>query len=80
MYLSLGGSISEIKGLDNLTNLIYLDLKHNQIPEIKGLEHLQSLKRLNLMGNQISEIKGLESLKRLIDLEFFLSISIFQDF
>jgi len=57
--------ISEIQGLDKLSNLHELYLSGNQITEIKGLDALVNLKKLYLIGNQITEIKGLESLTEL---------------
>jgi len=57
--------INEIKGLDNLTNLEFLDLSYNQISEIKGLDNLKNLKFLDLRNNKISAIKQLNILKQL---------------
>ncbi len=57
--------ISEIEGLDKLTNLQALWLSENQIKEIKGLNKLKSLQALWLSGNQIKEITGLNKLKNL---------------
>ncbi|MFX1365448.1 MAG: TIR domain-containing protein [Promethearchaeota archaeon] len=57
--------ISEIKGLDNLVNLRYLNLNKNQITEIKGLDNLRILETLSLENNNISEIKGLDNLNLL---------------
>ena len=57
----LNNKISEIKGLDNLSNLKQLYLSYNQISEIKGLEYLSNLKQLTLNYNQISEINGLNN-------------------
>lgn len=60
--------ISEIKGLEKLTNLTKLSLFSNQISEIKGLEKLINLTTLYLHSNQISEIKGLDKLTYLTTL------------
>lgn len=57
--------ISEIEGLESLTNLIELNLSNNKIAEIKALNNLTSLENFNLSRNQISEIKGLEKLTNL---------------
>jgi len=54
--------IDEIKGLEDLTNLIELSLRANEIKEIKGLEKLINLQKLDLRFNQIKEIRGLEHL------------------
>lgn len=45
--------ITEIKGLENLTNLERLILDHNKITEIKGLENLIALRELDLRFNPI---------------------------
>ncbi len=58
-------NISEIEGLESLTNLQELTLSENKITEIKGLEALTNLIILTLSENKISEIKGLESLTKL---------------
>ncbi|MFX1519000.1 MAG: leucine-rich repeat domain-containing protein [Promethearchaeota archaeon] len=57
--------ITEIEGVEKLSNLQELSLNDNQINEIKGLEHLTNLKALNLCDNHISEIKGLDNLNKL---------------
>jgi len=57
--------ITEIKGLETLTNLQYLSLYDNQITEIKGLDTLVNLQELSLTNNQITEIKGLKTLANL---------------
>ena len=58
-------NISQIKGLDQLTDLIILDLSYNNISEIHGLDSLKDLKKLDLDGNKITEIKGLDNLTKL---------------
>ena len=64
--LSLSGQnitdISEIKGLENQTNLTSLSLNDNEIENIHNLHHLVNLEKLFLNHNQITEIAGLESL------------------
>ncbi len=57
--------IKQIKGLEKLIDLEFLDLSFNRIPEIKGLEPLVNLKGLDLNSNIINEIKGLETLRNL---------------
>jgi len=51
--------ITEIKGLETLTNLQYLSLYDNQITEIKGLDTLVNLKTLYLDFNPIIDINYL---------------------
>lgn len=57
--------ISQIMGLDELTDLVFLDLSENQITEITGLSNLKNLRELSLSYNRITEIKGLENLVNL---------------
>jgi Leucine-rich repeat (LRR) protein len=54
--------ITEIHGLQNLTNLLRLNLNENQITEIRGLEQLTNLQKLALRSNEIEKIKGFETL------------------
>ena len=54
--------ISQISGLDELSDLVLLDLSENQITEISGLSNLKDLRVLSLSDNKITEIKGLENL------------------
>ncbi len=63
-----GNDITEIKGLENFTQLSVLDLSGNQITEIDNLEELKQLSFLNLSGNRIKEIKNLKELKQLLSL------------
>ncbi|MHA1798904.1 MAG: leucine-rich repeat domain-containing protein [Candidatus Helarchaeota archaeon] len=62
--------ISEIQGLEQLTDLKGLYLYGNQIAEIKGLEPLTQLSTLNLNSNQLTKISGL---KKQITLHFYFS-------
>ncbi len=60
--------ISDIIGLEDLTELKYLDLSGNQIREINFMENFPKLEYLRLKENQIKEIKGLEKLTNLTEL------------
>lgn len=60
--------ISEISGLEALTDLQILKLSNNQIGEIKGLETLKNLLKLDLSYNKIREIQGLNNLINLKNL------------
>ena len=57
--------IYNIKGLDKLVNLQWLDLSFNLIEKIEGLEKLTKLTDLSLYSNNISQITGLETLVNL---------------
>ena len=61
--------ITEIKGLEALTELQVLNLSRNQISEIKGLDTLTNLVELNLSSNIIAEIRGLTNLINLRKLD-----------
>jgi len=58
-------NISEIEGLEALTELRVLNLSKNQISEIKGLDTLKNLVELDLSSNIITEIRGLTNLTNL---------------
>ncbi len=63
--------VSDLEGINLLTELQILDLSGNNLKEIDGLINLSKLKLLKFgdlsydTGNQISEIKGLNSLPNL---------------
>lgn len=60
--------IKDISGIENLTNLQYLELgpiQVNDISAIKGLTNLQKLKLIGGKINNISAIEGLTNLKEL---------------
>ena len=62
---------SDIKELNKLTNLTYLDLYDNQISDIGVLSDLTNLKYLCLGRNQISDISALSKLTNLEELYLF---------
>ena len=59
--------LTDVTGLEKLTNLKYLELNNNQLTEVpKGLEKLTQLLELSLDSNQLTEVpKGLEKLTQL---------------
>ena len=57
--------ISEIMGLNSITELESLDISGHEITEIEGLDHLINLRKLVLAGNKITEIRGLDNLTKL---------------
>ncbi|MFX0005918.1 MAG: leucine-rich repeat domain-containing protein [Candidatus Hermodarchaeota archaeon] len=63
LYLSIVGrgikDIKQIKGLEKMKNLEYLDLKGNKIENIDGFDYLTNLRFLDLSKNNISDLKGL---------------------
>jgi len=60
--------ISDIIGLEDLTELKCLDLCGNQIEEIDFMENFPKLKYLHIDENQIKEIKGLDKISNLTEL------------
>jgi Leucine-rich repeat (LRR) protein len=63
-------SISEIKGINQLTNLRKIDLSNNQIEDVKELVNFENLTHLILTNNKISELKNLDYIKALPNLEY----------
>ena len=57
--------LTDVKGLEKLTQLRSLTLFINQLTEVKGLEKLTKLTYLNLSDNQLTDVKGLENLTKL---------------
>lgn len=57
--------IKEISGLLTLTNLVTLNISHNQITKIEGLENCINLKQLDVSHNLITEMENCEQLKEL---------------
>ena len=60
-----GNQLTDVKGLENLTQLKSLDLWSNQLTDVKGLENLTQLEQLHLGGNKLTSVKGLEKLTKL---------------
>ena len=65
-----GKQLTEVKGLEKLTQLKTLYLESNQLTSVKGLEKLTQLKQLHLLYNQLTKLpKGLEKLTQLEELD-----------
>ena len=65
-----GKQLTEVKGLEKLTQLKTLYLESNQLTSVKGLAKLTQLKQLHLLYNQLTELpKGLEKLTQLEELD-----------
>jgi hypothetical protein len=56
--------LTDVKGLEKLTQLKGLHLHMNKLTSVKGLEKLTQLKWLRLWGNQLTNVKGLENQPR----------------
>ena len=66
--LALGGygfDLTDVTGLEKLTQLTFLDLYGNQLTNVKGLEKLMQLTSLDLRKNKLTSVKGLEKLTQL---------------
>ena len=63
-----GKHITNLVGLQNATNLEYLDLNRNNIKDITPLKQLVKLKVLILWNNQITNITSLANLNKLEEL------------
>ena len=57
--------LTDVKGLEKLTQLKTLWLGRNQLTDVKGLENLSQLAELQLQDNQLTDVKGLEKLTNL---------------
>ncbi|SVB82619.1 uncharacterized protein METZ01_LOCUS235473, partial [marine metagenome] len=66
-YLNLyDNQLTDVKGLEKLTKLKWLDLAGNKLTELpKGLEKLTQLTRLSLHDNQLTDVQELEKLTQL---------------
>ena len=65
-----GNQLTDVKGLEKLTQLKKLYLNHNRLTELpKGLEKLTQLTYLNLGYNKLTDVKGLEKLTQLEELK-----------
>lgn len=66
---TIGKHITNLSGIENLTNLTLLNLSNNQITNIEPLIELTNLTDLALVNNKISNIEPLKELANLNSLE-----------
>ena len=57
-------NLTDVKGLENLTQLTHLFLPINQLTSVKGLENLTKLEVLYLSYKKLNKEEGLEKLKK----------------
>ncbi|EGJ6232919.1 LPXTG cell wall anchor domain-containing protein [Listeria monocytogenes] len=67
--LQIVGCSLSLSGMENLTNLGFLDLEDNQISDISPLSNLTNLSNLWIDNNQISDISPLSNLTNLSSLD-----------
>ena len=60
-----GRGITDLRGIEELTELEVLNLAHNAIRDLSPLAELRQLRFLDLSNNQIEEVSPLDSLKQL---------------
>ena len=60
--------LTDVKGLEKLTQLKSLYLSQNKLTDVKGLEKLTELTELWLYENQLTDVKGLEKLTQITKL------------
>ena len=61
--------LTDVKGLEKLTQLTILGLGSNQLTDVKGLEKLTRLTELDLGYNKLTDVRCLEKLTQLKRLE-----------
>ena len=68
LYLD-SNQLTDVKGLEKLTQVKELRLPRNQLTDVNGLEKLTQLRGLWLHQNQLTDVKGLEKLTKLTFLD-----------
>ena len=63
--------LTDVKGLENLTQLKTLNLSDNELTDVKGLEKLTQLTWLSLLGNKLTDVTALEKLTQLTSLNLY---------
>jgi len=61
--------LTDVKGLEKLTQLKSLYLSQNKLTDVKGLEKLTQLTDLGIHSNQLTDVRGFEKLTQLKDLD-----------
>ena len=64
-YPDVTQHIQDIRSLQSLVHLHYVDLQNNDVVNLQPLQNLKKLNYLNLSNNQIQDIQPLQNLKKL---------------
>ena len=54
--------LTNLEGIENLTNLVYLSCWNNQLTSLEGIENLIDLEYLSCERNQLTSLDGIENL------------------
>jgi len=65
MLVVLSKQLTDVKGLENLTQLTWVELTSNQLTDVKGLEKLTQLEELRASYNEIDNLAPLSHLPSL---------------
>lgn len=63
---SVNGKVKTLKGIENLTNLRYLEIRDDtELTNLNGIEKLINLRSLKIGGNRLTNLKSVENLTNL---------------
>ncbi len=71
IVLISGNRLTNVSGIENLTNLTILNLWNNRLTSVVGLGNLIGLTTLGLSSNRLTSVAGLEKLTNLTTLDFW---------
>jgi len=57
--------LTNLNGIENLTNLKILTCSNNQLKSLEGIENLTNLTNLHISSNQLTNLEGIEKLTNL---------------
>jgi len=58
-------SLTDLDGIQEFKNLIFLDCSGNDLTSLKEIEHLKSLTKLHCYSNNLTNLNGIENLTNL---------------
>jgi len=65
MYPSITFELTNLSGIEQLTNLEFLIVTHCDLKNLTGIEHLSEVKSLFVNSNRLTDIRGVYYLKKL---------------